>query len=368
MLPRRLYEIDILRFLAALMVVFFHYTIDTHHSHKMYLTNYDFLNSAFLEGNFGVRLFFIISGFVILMSAQAVSPKKFVQARVIRLYPAFVPICIFTFFFAKAFNPYYHIGYPDFLCNVTLIGLFASWGKIQLVAGVYWTLIVEIQFYIFILILMAFKKLKFIRTFLICWLAISVLTYFGELYFDFHSIFNKLRILFITEHSYYFIGGCYFYLIKYQRKSFDIFMPMICLMMALFCFINHPNNELTYSSTGLVIVFFIIFYIISLRNIKITRNQKLYITMGTLTYPLYLIHEVLGTVIIYHLINYLNKTIVLVLTVLLIIGITYLFNVFIEMPIMSYLKKYFKGTKTLGNSKSNVSDIIIIDNSHKKSL
>ncbi len=145
-------------------------------------------------------------------------------------------------------------------------------------------------------------------------------------------------------------------------------MPMICLMMALFCFINHPNNELTYSSTGLVIVFFIIFYIISLRNIKITRNQKLYITMGALTYPLYLIHEVLGTVIIYHLINYLNKTIVLVLTVLLIIGITYLFNVFIEMPIMSYLKKYFKGTKTLGNSKSNVSDIIIIDNSHKKSL
>ena len=336
---RRLYEIDILRFIAALMVVLFHYTIDTSIRHHTTLISSNFLNFLFLHGKFGVSLFFLISGFVILMSVQPDNPAKFIKARIVRLYPAFIPICILTFIIAKTFEEGYNVSIRDFLINVSLVGLFATWYKIQLVTGTYWTLIVEMQFYFLILILIIFKKVHHIRIFLMAWLTLSILTYFGELYFNFHTIFNKIRILFLTEHSYYFIAGCYFYLIKYKRKSYDLIMPILCLMMKLLWIINSPHTTFTFSSIGIVTSVFIIFYVITLKDLVFTKYAKFYVILGNLTYPLYLLHELIGDIIISFLLPYFNKTLLFIFMILLMLGLAYLFNRFIEKPVMGWMKK-----------------------------
>lgn len=48
-------------------------------------------------GYLGVELFFMISGFVILMTASNNSLKRFFISRAVRLYPAFWVCCTITF-------------------------------------------------------------------------------------------------------------------------------------------------------------------------------------------------------------------------------------------------------------------------------
>lgn len=91
----RLPALDWLRFAAALGVLAYHYV-------SSYLP--DDPGSRWLEyaahvtryGYLGVELFFIISGFVILWSAQGKSAASFAVSRFARLYPAFWAAMLLT--------------------------------------------------------------------------------------------------------------------------------------------------------------------------------------------------------------------------------------------------------------------------------
>src|SRR4051812_31838938 len=81
----RLPELDLLRFIAAVGVVLFH---STHWpSPRTPLAN------LCTFGFMGVPLFFTISGFVILMTAEKRNGLQFVNSRIARLYPSFW-ICV----------------------------------------------------------------------------------------------------------------------------------------------------------------------------------------------------------------------------------------------------------------------------------
>ena len=77
----RIPELDLLRFIAAVGVVLFHATNWPEHP--------NLLTRSRTYGSFGVPLFFMISGFVILMTAQNRSGIEFVNSRIARLYPSF---------------------------------------------------------------------------------------------------------------------------------------------------------------------------------------------------------------------------------------------------------------------------------------
>ena len=81
-------ELDLLRFIAALAVVFFHYTFLNAVRFNQ-IPTYPILGDFSKYGYMGVELFFMISGFVILMTTINKSPVDFVISRVSRLYPAF---------------------------------------------------------------------------------------------------------------------------------------------------------------------------------------------------------------------------------------------------------------------------------------
>jgi len=92
--PKHVVGIDLIRFLAAALVMFFHYgfLIGKHVSGKIVLVNgattsypelYDFSNFGWV----GVETFFVISGFVIAFSAERASPFSFFSSRVTRLGP-----------------------------------------------------------------------------------------------------------------------------------------------------------------------------------------------------------------------------------------------------------------------------------------
>src|SRR5690348_11798154 len=87
----RLAEVDALRGVAVLMVVAFHYT-----------TRLGELFPAaawgdFRFGEYGVHLFFVISGFVIIMTLdRSERPADFLVARFSRLYPAYWTAIVLT--------------------------------------------------------------------------------------------------------------------------------------------------------------------------------------------------------------------------------------------------------------------------------
>jgi peptidoglycan/LPS O-acetylase OafA/YrhL len=94
----RVNEVDLLRFLAVIGVVFFHYAFRGYASEGMTTMPYPLAPIA-KYGYFGVHLFFIISGFVIMLSASSGNLRNFIISRIVRLYPAFWICCTITFLF-----------------------------------------------------------------------------------------------------------------------------------------------------------------------------------------------------------------------------------------------------------------------------
>lgn len=88
-MKHRFNELDLLRGFACLLVVFFHYGNRGPRAGWMPGGVVDWVDAWARYGYLGVHLFFIISGFVILMSAQGIQARQFVAARVARLVPAF---------------------------------------------------------------------------------------------------------------------------------------------------------------------------------------------------------------------------------------------------------------------------------------
>ena len=87
--PARLRELDLLRFVAAMLVMLHHYVgrlagwgVQNHH-------NMPGLAAVTHFGNLGVDLFFLISGFVILMSAWGRGVGDFAVSRVVRIFPSY---------------------------------------------------------------------------------------------------------------------------------------------------------------------------------------------------------------------------------------------------------------------------------------
>ena len=84
----RVNEIDLLRFFAALAVAFYHYAFRGYAANNLSIMPYPLLEPIAKYGFLGVELFFMISGFVILMTAASGSLKGFIVSRIVRLYPA----------------------------------------------------------------------------------------------------------------------------------------------------------------------------------------------------------------------------------------------------------------------------------------
>lgn len=127
--PSHLKWLESLRGIACLAVVFEHY-LDP----KIFY---------FSLGNFGVIVFFIISGYIVTSSTirkENETPMSFVMLRVARLYPAYIISVLLCFFV-------YQSTIPDLLANITMFQRFIGFKDIN---GVYWTLQIEWVFYLII--------------------------------------------------------------------------------------------------------------------------------------------------------------------------------------------------------------------------
>lgn len=153
---RRLDALDYLRFMAASMVLCYHYLffgvvdgdINVAQTPLVAVAKYCYL---------GVDLFFLISGFVIMDSARGKSASAFAVSRATRLLPAFWIAMLLTTGAIALWGDRVglSVSAPQVAVNGTMVpGLLG----VPAVDGVYWTLQFEIEFYAAVFALLLLRQ------------------------------------------------------------------------------------------------------------------------------------------------------------------------------------------------------------------
>ena len=291
-------ELDLLRFLAATMVVFYHYAYRPTEGGVVQPQMYGALQDLATYGYLGVPLFFLISGFVIVWSAAGRTAGAFLKSRFLRLYPMFwvgVALTFAVVWLAGVRPELYSLRVV--LANLTLV---PAYFDVPFVDGVYWTLAIELKFYLLILAAILLRQMPRIEYWMYLWLAAcGVLTFWNV------PLLGSLAML---PHGFYFVGGALCYFIR--TDGFNAIRGT-ALALAAAGSVYHAvqgRGDFTFASqmadpvvVGLLIVaFYAAMLVVALRWIQLP-NLRLWLTLGALTYPLYLLHNMIGKVLFWEL-------------------------------------------------------------------
>lgn len=168
----RVVELDSLRGIAALWVVIFHmsYGVDrvwrTLHAGQPNPVSPFTLN---IEGMLAVDLFFLISGFVITMTVErSASWRSFAVSRISRLYPAYwAAVLISAAVIALMPLDQPRPGAVQIAANLTMLHLYLRQPNID---PSYWSLAVELGFYLLVGVLLVLGQLRRIEAFAALWM------------------------------------------------------------------------------------------------------------------------------------------------------------------------------------------------------
>jgi peptidoglycan/LPS O-acetylase OafA/YrhL len=331
----RLYELDLLRFVAALSVMLYHYTY-RYTTGAQNPVAFKQLGQLTRYGYLGVQLFFLISGYVVLRSAQGKTVRQFIVSRAVRLYPAFWVACTLTFVVGRLWGPafsFLRFSAGQYLGNMTLLSGFLT---ISYIDGVYWSLTLELIFYFLVSLLLAYRLLPRLDLFISLWLSYVVLA--GLRIAAPHTL---LSALLLPEHAPYFAAGMLFYLLQQpQGRTWRRYTLLAaCYLLAVRASVLQASDMVgAFRGTIrpgvlaiLITCFFGALYLISSQ--KISWRQAGLARLGALTYPLYLLHGSIGFVVFYHASRLVNKYLLLGGLVVLMVGAAYGLHVLIEKPL-----------------------------------
>ncbi|KOS05526.1 hypothetical protein AM493_05380 [Flavobacterium akiainvivens] len=344
---KRLYEIDIFRFIAALSVLLFHYTFRGAALQDYSGPSFPEMGNIFRYGYLGVDFFFLISGFVIVLSIKKPSLAAFLKSRVVRLYPAYW-FCLTVTFIVLALwgKSILAVTFPQYLVNLTMFQRFVGVDHID---WVYWTLMVEIKFYILIAIFIVanYRKKIDLNYLIYGWLALSCLPHI----IDFTTLLPLKAIYFIfaLDYSPYFIAGMLFFKIFTEgQKAYYLAGVLLCLLLSALNAATYAGELSAYYkthfsatvTTSVIAVCYIILYLISTKKLEFL-NKPVMLKIGVLTYPLYLIHQNIGYVIFNNFGGQVNKYVLLSITTVFMIAFSYGIHIAIEKPFARWLKQKF---------------------------
>lgn len=337
----RVNEIDLLRFFAALAVVLYHYAFRGYAADNLNIMPYPLLAPIAKYGFLGVELFFMISGFVILMTAANGSLKGFIVSRIVRLYPAFWACCTITFALTLVIGaPHFFTNWHEYLVNMTLLSGFLG---VPSMDGVYWSLFVEMRFYALVALVLIIKRIHQAQFFLGLWLVLAII----------YEAFNihHLRDVFIIDYAAYFIAGSIFYLIWSQGLTASrTFLIAGSWLLALKISIEslegtnkHYNTVMNEWAVGIIIsVFFVVMMLVALRKTG-SFGQMRWIAAGALTYPFYLLHQKIGFMVFNLAYPTINPHLLFWGVLLAVLLASYGVHIFVEKKLAGPMKRLLSG-------------------------
>jgi len=335
MASQRLHALDGLRGVAILLVMGFHYFYHLesfYYKSTLYPYGETFSNVLiFKYGYMGVELFFIISGFVIAMTLESsASVIDFVVRRFVRIWPALIVSAVITFFLLNWSDAPFALTrrqfWPNFLPSLTLTptsmwsGLFP---KVDFVTGVYWSLVVEIRFYMIAVVLFWLSSRRNLARNLVIFTLVIYLAraLLRRAMPGYNGVYDAL---FIPDYMPWFAAGAVFYELYKGRLAKSAAAIMLAIMYVAIARISTNyamigRDPLVASTAALFLL--ALFWLLATKpaSVRIFEVRPL-VWIGECSYSVYLYHYAVGMV----LISQVSKTIGVVPQVLLVILISML--------------------------------------------
>lgn len=321
----RLSQLDILKVLAAFFVCVYH----------LHWVDSSILSTVFRYGYLGVNVFFCISGFItplVLIRGKYDYSKifSFIVSRFFRLYPAFAFIAIVEIYLY--YNGCSFMGYgshPDKITWARTLANFtftADFFKIDWYIAVFWTLAVEVQFYLFLLLIFPLfnKPQKWIAPLII------ILITTGPI------LFGKGDTLF----TYTPLFSCGLTVFLYHSKRINYPVMLALLTLCTFIESTHISSYAAYTAAATALA------IVHLPQLE----SKVIKFLSNISYSFFLIHITIGGATLYKF-HYLPETwhyqlpLVIFATILSAI-VASLFHLYVENPLHRYSRKFRDTAKT----------------------
>jgi peptidoglycan/LPS O-acetylase OafA/YrhL len=282
----RLIELDALRGLAALSVLFYHYT--SIYPRLVAGRSLEFVPQIHI-GYFGIEVFFMISGFVIFYTvSKAPSALDFVMSRVSRLYPPYWAAVVLAALIHLLNLGLDHGLLVRAVLNTTMVQTFLGARHLD---EVYWTLSYELSFYVLISVVAQIgrrTKLQ-VEWLLLAWLLGATLVRGAGI-----EVPYRLSVFSLLHYGQFFITGMALFLIQTRGQK-----PITWLVLAWSVALSGFGADAHTPAAGFryyfetVFACTLLFAAVVLARPRICRAPVL-LFLGRISYSLYLVHAELG--------------------------------------------------------------------------
>ena len=343
----RIEQLTFTRFLAALIIVVYHFAID--------IPPFTHPSVSFLFSSVGVSYFFVLSGFVMVIayskSGRTINPIVYFKNRFARVYPVYlIALLLSILTMWICFIP----------IDATAVGLnvvmLQSWFPKypMLINRAGWTLSVEMLFYLsfpflFNQIYSRYKLTSIAIGILLFWLISQMLSSYlqaSQWITNGEPINHNLLFYFPLMHFNQFLIGNLFGMIllhTHDRFSRNWDLLLIVLLALTAALLKYPVPDANYHNGFLAMLFGFIILIISLNNGLISRvsSRKAFVFLGEISFGIYVlqipIHEAFYKITKPFYQNHYNAFFFVYLVVLIICSA--LSYRFIETPLRKLIRK-----------------------------
>lgn len=336
----RFHEIDFLRGVACISVLAYHFLSRGPLTGTMPGVDFPLAEALARYGYLGVHLFFVISGFVILMSAQGATARGFVASRASRLYPALWAAATLTAGAAWLLgDARFAVSGADYLVNLSML---PQWFNVPYVDGAYWSLAYELHFYILVWLAIRLRLMSRLEWLLAGWLLVSAINAARPMW--------PVEFWLDAKWAPFFTAGGVFYLVRTQGVTpFRLALLGVSFALAQLYAVQEALAHAASNGRGsaqlvvaMVVVgaIFALFGLIAAGRWRMKPSRFIYFA-GALTYPVYVVHQNLGFMIydgLHKLSGMVLVPLALMLTAVLLIG--WCIHAYVERPLSPVLRRW----------------------------
>jgi peptidoglycan/LPS O-acetylase OafA/YrhL len=277
--------LDYGRLVAALWVLLAHYCVaGVTPQINASITGYGALSAFSSYGMAGLYFFFVTSGLVITLTAQKHTAAEFLARRIARVYPTFLFAMTLTALIAHWGPQRFHVTFPQYLANLTINSVAFGYRPVD---AVYWTLVVEITFYFSVLMVILTGLVRRLQMLITIWVVLQVI-----------SARLPVSVPMLSQ-SYCFIAAGAVLALIYQRRNLWLNGALLAALLLL-CLTSglHYARQIHVSPLPLlaaIAAIFALFLALRGRDVRLPFARRI----GSMTYPLYLLHFHIGLCVIY---------------------------------------------------------------------
>ena len=248
---------------------------------------------VFRYGYLGVQLFFLISGFVILMTLEKCqNVRGFLYRRWLRLFPAMLICSLLIYMTAGLFyerpkgQPAIMDLIPGLLFVEPYVWLKLTGLEMSSLENSFWSLYVEVKFYVVASILyFRIGSQKLVIGLFLCFLSWVTLRYFDG-FSPYSGLYSIADILGFEYFGWFSAGAAYYLYVKSDKNRW-----FVCGL--LFSFISSLVESNLNLQILIAAMFISSFFALSIISVKLQMiiSNRIFLYLGFVSYPLYLLHE-----------------------------------------------------------------------------